>query len=544
MNASSLQAVLRAAPPARRRFTASVALSAGAVLSAIGLMTVSGALISHAALRPPVLALTVAIVCVRALALSRAVLRYLERLVSHDLAFRSLAALRVRFFRAVAPLVPGTRLARGDLLSRFVADVDRLQDLYLRALSPPLVAFVTAAAAVIAAGVILPAAGLVVAAMLVLGGIGLPLLTGALARAAGRRQAGAQAALSTEVVELAEGASELVAFGCGPERVRRLADADARLAGLARRDAVAGAVATGLGAVLSGGAAIAVLVVAIPSVDGGALDGILLAAVTLMAMAAFEAVAPLPAAAQSLSGCAAAASRLEEVERMAPPVAAPAAPSAVPAAGALVAEGVSVRYEDDGPWVLRRVDLRVEPGARVALVGPSGVGKTTLADLLVRFRDPDEGRVTLGGVDLRDLDPEDVRRVVRLSGQDAHVFATTLRENLRLANPDAGDDRLVDVLRDVGLDGWLAELPDGLGTMLGEGGATVSGGQRQRIGVARALLADGRFLILDEPTAHLDQASAAAFLADLDRIAGDRGVLVITHERALPAPFDTIVELA
>ncbi len=539
----TLREVLRVAPPARGRFAVSVALSAGAVLAATALLAVSGALISHAALRPPVLALSVAIVCVRALALSRAVLRYLERLASHDLAFRALARLRVRFFHAVAPLVPGTPIARGDLLSRFVADVDTLQDLYLRALAPPVVAALCGGAAVLAAGVILPVAGLVVAAFLVAGGIGLPLLTGALARSAGSRQAAARAVLSAEVVELAEGAAELVAFGCGPERAARLRTADRALNRIARRDALTGALATALGAMLAGGAAVAVLAVATPAVDTGALDGMLLAAVALLAMGAFEAVAPLPQAAQRLGACAAAAGRLQAVEHSPAPVVAIDVPRRVPAGGALAVEDAWARYGAAAPWVLQGVDVRVAPGERVALVGPSGVGKTTLADLLVRFRDPDAGRVTLDGVDLRELDPDDVRRTVRLAGQDAHVFATSLRENLRLARPDADDEALLVALGQVGLGAWVESLPDGLDTLLGEDGATVSGGQRQRLGVARALLGGGRFLVLDEPTAHLDADGAAAFLEDLDAIAGDRGVLVVTHERELPPVFDRIIAL-
>jgi len=294
---------------------------------------------------------------------------------------------------------------------------------------------------------------------------------------------------------------------------------------------------------LAGGAAVGVLAVAAPAVHDGRLDGVLLAAVTLLAMASFEAVAPLPAAAQHLGACAGAAARLEEIGATPAPVAAPQHPRTPPGGGALALEGVHLRYGADAPWVLRGVDLHLGPGCRVALAGPSGAGKTTIADLLVRFRDPDRGRVTLDGVDLREADPAAVREAVRLAGQDAHVFATTLRENVKLARPQASDDELRGALARAGLGPWLAALPDGLDTMLGEDGATVSGGQRQRLAVARALLAGGRFLVLDEPTAHLDDEGAEAFLAQLDALAGDRGVLLITHRRELPGRWDAVVEL-
>ena len=205
-------------------------------------------------------------------------------------------------------------------------------------------------------------------------------------------------------------------------------------------------------------------------------------------------------------------------------------------------EGVRVRF-DAGPWVLDGVDLVLAPGRRIALLGPSGAGKTTLAHLLVRFRDPDEGRVTLGGHDLREYAQDDVRRVVALAGQDAHLFATTIRENVRLARPDATDDELVAALQRAHVWDWIASLPDGLDTSVGDEGTLVSGGERQRIALARAFLSGAPLVVLDEPTAHLDDETAGALLDDLLDAAGEVGVLLITHSPLRLERFDEVLTL-
>jgi ATP-binding cassette, subfamily C, bacterial CydC len=533
---ASTAALWRMAAATRSRWKllgASAALASGTVLAGVGLLATSGYLISRAAQHPDILALGVAIAAVRSLAIARAALRYGERLVSHDLAFRTLADLRRRFFHRLVPLVPGglPGVGRADLLSRFVADVDRLQDLYLRAIAPVATAIAAGGASVLIAFLMAPAAGAVLAAGLLIAGLVVPHLTRAAARAAGRRQAADRAALTATIVEAAGGAAEIAMAGREHDWIERADREGARLARLQRRDALAGGLAGGLNTAVTGLTAAGVALVAVPAVRDGALAGVLLAAVILLSMAAFEAVRPLAAAAASIDACAAAASRIEDVLDAPVAVADPAAPVDLPADGALELRGVRFRYGEGGPWLLDGVDLRLVPGRAVALLGPSGAGKTTLADLLVRFRDPVAGGVALGGVDVRDAAQGDVRAAVCLGAQDAHLFAGTLAENLALARPGAAEAELERALARVGLGPWLASLPDGLQTTVGEHGARVSGGQRRRIATARLLLCAARFLIADEPAAHLDARGAAALMGELAREArAGRGVLVIAHE--------------
>jgi ATP-binding cassette subfamily C protein CydC len=333
-----------------------------------------------------------------------------------------------------------------------------------------------------------------------------------------------------------------VAFGVVDERLGRLEDADRRLRRSILREALAGGAGDGLVTAATGIAAAAVLAVAIPAVGAGRLDGVLLGLLALLTLASFEGVRALPLAAQHLAGTEAAAERLFAVADADPPVHDPARPRPLAGPGVLRLEGARLRH-DGGPWLLDGADLELRPGRRVALVGPSGAGKTSLAHVLVRFRDLDGGRATLDGHDLREYAQDDVRRVVALAGQEAHLFATTIRENVRLARPGATDDEIAAALRRAGAGEWLDSLPDGLDTFVGDEGALVSGGQRQRVALARAFLSGARILVLDEPTAHLDQETAAAVLDDLLDASGDAGVLLITHSPLRLERFDEVLAL-
>jgi ATP-binding cassette, subfamily C, bacterial CydC len=517
-----------------------------AVAFGVALMTSAGYLISRAAEQPPILSLTVVIVAVRFFGLARPLARYCERLVSHDAALRALATIRSRFYERIEPLAPAQlrEYRSGELLARVVGDVDALQSLYVRGLGPPIVALLVGAASVAVAAAVLPAAGVILAVGLLLAGLVVPLAGSALSRAASRRQAGVRGQLTAELVEALRGATELVAYGREEETLQRVREADRELARLSRRDALAAGLADALSILVVGATVAGVLAVAVAAHETAALDRVLVATLALLALASFDAVAPLPVAARELFGSLAAGRRVLDLTDRAAEIRDPAVPAPAPSrADVVTLEAVTARYAGAEEPALSGFDLRLEPGRRIALVGPSGAGKTTVVNLLLRFLDPAEGRVMIAGRDAREYRQEDIRALFALAGQDAHLFNSTIRANLSIGRPDAGDEELWNALRRARLADWVVSLPDGLDTLVGEEGAQLSGGQRQRLTIARALLSKTQVLILDEPTAHLDPETAQALMDDVFREAGERTILLITHRPEGLEQVDEVVAL-
>ncbi|WP_405949214.1 thiol reductant ABC exporter subunit CydD [Streptomyces prunicolor] len=538
---------VRAMSGARRgRLALALLLGSLALGSAIGLMGTSGWLISRASQQPPVLYLMVAVTATRAFGIGRAVFRYAERLVSHDAVLRMLADTRVAVYRRLERLAPaGLRdTRRGDLLSRLVADVDALQDYWLRWLLPAGVAVTVSAATIGFTAWLLPEAGAALAVGLLAAGVGVPLVTGAVARRAERRLAPARGVLATRVTELLTGTAELTVAGALPARTAEARRADGTLTRIASRAATATALGDGLTALISGLTVAATGLVAAQAVAAGRLSGVLTAVVVLTPLAAFEAVLGLPLAVQYRQRVRKSAERVYEVLDAPEPVREPERPRQAPATPfPLVVQGLAARHSGQDRDALAGLDLTLEQGRRVAVVGTSGSGKTTLAQVLLRFLDADAGSYTLAGVDAYALDGDDVRRLVGLCAQDAHLFDSSVRENLLLAKKDATEDELRAALARARLLDWADGLPEGLDTLVGEHGARLSGGQRQRLALARALLADFPVLVLDEPAEHLDLATADALTADLLAATEGRTTLLITHRLAGLEDVDEVIVL-
>ncbi|WP_285691678.1 thiol reductant ABC exporter subunit CydC [Actinoplanes sp. NBRC 103695] len=490
---------------------AAVGLGAGSWLAGIVLTGAAAWLLVRASALPPVLTLSAAVVLVRGSAVARPLLRYAERLVSHQVAFARLGARRAAVYAGLIPHVPGPRVRRrGELLSRVVDDVDADVDGTLRGVLPALAAAVAGAVGVGVVAAVRPVAAIPVGAGLVVAGVLAPLLAVRLER---RREAAVGAArdeLRDAVVETVDGIEELRGAGAlrvPVERSRLLAAREARAA---REAGLATALAHLGWGVAVAGAAPALL-------PGAGLEREWAAVLLLGVVALAEPVAVLPDAALAFRRARAARERLAEVTAEAE-VAADG--RRTPRDGSVVVKGLVAGWDRA---VLDGFELELPAGSRTAILGPSGSGKSTLAAVLARFLTPRAGTVELGGAGIESIGDDALRRHVALVGDETeHVFASTVRENLRLARPAATDDELAAVLRRVGL-----EL--GLDRRLGTGGSTISGGQRKRLATARALLAGPRLLILDEPTEGLDRGEAEALMADLLGAAGERTVLVLTH---------------
>lgn len=515
--------------PRLPRVLAAIALGVLSLGSALALAGVSAWLITRAAQMPPVLHLSVAVVLVRTFAISRGVLHYCERLATHDTALRAASTARAQIYHRLAngPAAMVVRLHSGELVSRVGADVDALSDVLVRAVVPIGVAAVLALAAVGVVGAISPAAATVLALCMIIAGVIAPWLSG---KAAAKQEMVASQHHSerdTAAMLALEHAAELRVAGVLPEVIaesqRRQRDWGDALDAAAKPAAIAEALPTAAVAVSVLGAVLAGITMA-PTVAPTTL-----AVLMLLPLSAFEATTALPAAAVQLTRSRIALRRLLD---LAPPSSRPPRPRMTPpaATGRLVAD-VHFGHPDALP---QQASVDLAPGARLAVTGASGVGKTTLLMTLAGLLAPIRGEVTLNGTALADFDETELHRVVSFFAEDAHIFATTVRDNLLVARGDCTDDELIETLVAVGLGGWLSGLPDGLSTVLVGGAQAVSAGQRRRLLLARAVLSPARIVLLDEPTEHLPATDADVVLRDILSSPGlfgsHKSVVVATHQ--------------
>lgn len=480
---------------------------------------------------------------IRALAISRTVGRYIERLVTHAAAFRMLAELRVWLFGKLVPLSPGLleRYASGELAGRLRSDIDSLENLYLRIIAPLATGIVTICAATLFVAYWSGTAAAVLCVALAVPGFILPLISRWLAESHGRRATVLAGELRAAVNDGISGGAELVLLGAVETHAAGVDDLSARLIG--EQDKVAAVGAANLAGLLlaAGAGGAALLLVGAAEVHAGLLSGPELVMLLLFAAAVFEATGGMPTALQLLPAAAASAGRITALSAAELPVAEPQSPQELPATYALSLKNVSFSYDGDKP-ALTDFTLQLPPGARIALTGDSGSGKSTLAEILLRFRDY-RGSITLGGRELRTLAADDLRLLIAALPQRPHLFNTTIRENILLARPQASAEELAAVVHDAVLDEWVARLPAGLDTRVGEEGSAVSGGEARRIAVARTLLKDAPLVILDEPTEGLDSDTERKLLERIDLRLKGKSLLLITHRQLPLAIVDRIITL-
>jgi ATP-binding cassette subfamily C protein CydC len=486
---------------------------------------------------------------IRAMAITRTGGRYVERLVTHEATFRLLQQLRVWFYQRLEPLAPARllELRSADLSSRILSDIDALNHLYLRVLVPVGVAVLGGVVIVVFMALFSSRVALSTLLFLLLAGVAVPALTFRLGQPPGRALVDLRAKLRSAAVDGLQGLGELQIYGGAAMQAQRIGLLTEDMIGQQRRLSDATGLSQGLLGLLANLAMWATLLLAIPLVDNRIITPAQLPMLALFVLASFEAVLPLPLALQMLGETLAAARRVFSIIDARPRVEErPDLPAPQWIQASVEIDGLRLRYpraaDTPGPWVIDGLDLSLRAGERVALVGPSGAGKSTVVQAMLRFWDYQQGQIRIGGHDLRDWPSEALRQHVAVVSQDTYLFNTTIRDNLLLARPEATDAELIAACRAAQLHDFIATLPEGYDTWVGEAGMRLSGGQARRVAIARALLRNAPLLILDEPTEGLDALTERDLLRDIARLMEGRTVLLITHKlAALPAAVDRVL---
>jgi thiol reductant ABC exporter CydC subunit len=528
----------------RWRIAGAVTAGVMTIAASVCLLGISAYLIERASQRPPILSLEIAIVSVRFFGIARGIFRYLDRILSHDASFRLLGDIRADVYRTLIPLAPAGlgRVAPGELFTRIAADVDTMQEWFVRGFAPLCTSGIVLALAVVAAALILPSAALLLGITLI--GAAVLLITVSRSRgSAAAQEASLRGRVTFELVEYVHGLADLTALEAAAAVASRIEEHDRARGRLSASRSTRNGLAAGIQTALPGLVGALLAAAAVGSLRFG-LNPLQVGVLCLGGMASVECLAAVPGAVESWERGHAAAQRLAALSSLPPPVPLAGAGTLVDPAKRLTVSAVSFRYADSSPAVLDGISFTLDRGERIIITGASGAGKSTLAALLLRFLAPSLGAIRLDGKDLADLEETAVRRNLGAATQHAYLFAGTIRDNIRLARPDASDHELRAVLEDARLAPWIEGLPDGLETQVGECGVAVSGGQRRRIALARALLAGFPFLIADEPTEGLDTPTAREVMETLFASTAARGLVVITHRLDLCPPANMVYELA
>ncbi|WP_350257534.1 thiol reductant ABC exporter subunit CydC [Scrofimicrobium sp. R131] len=520
-------------------FALSLLLGVCGLGAAVALAATSAWLIARASQMPPVLTLTIAATSVRFFGISRALFRYLQRLASHQVALDGMDRLRLGIYDLLVagPIERVARLQRGDLLNRTGADVDTVGDFVVKSLLPALVALIVGLGTVVGFAFLSVPAAVILAAMLLVSGVVVPLLTMRSTRAAEAAELESQRDLAVSAMTIMDGADELRVSGQLPALQAQLGAVTHRINRARAAADRPAALGTALDRVAMGLAVVGVLLVATPEVGATTLAAVAFAVLVLTPLSAFEGTAELAPAAAQLVRSAQAARRI--VDLLGPEDEPERPVHTVPAGATLVAQDLAVGWPGH-PVVAEGVSLELKPGTTTAIVGPSGIGKTTLLYTLAGMLAPRGGLCQLNGAATWGADRDQFTSVVSLTTEDAHIFGTTVFENLRVANPKLTREEAQDLIGRMGLRLWLEALPDGLDTLLTP--TSISGGERRRLLLARALAAPAPLMLLDEPGEHLDSQTAQEILHELLAGTGkDRGVVVVTHRLSELALADRIL---